>query len=75
LNNLGWKLFNALFPRTLESFARRFAMMLFISSRLGIRWHGRYGAAINSVVISLIKMSWQLSVESGYAFRLRKPAN
>jgi hypothetical protein len=25
LNNLGWKLFNALFPRTLESFARRFA--------------------------------------------------
>jgi hypothetical protein len=22
LNNLGWKLFNALFPRTLESFAR-----------------------------------------------------
>jgi len=27
LNNLGWKLFNALFPRTLESFARRFAII------------------------------------------------
>jgi len=26
LNNLGWKLFNALFPRNLESFARRFAV-------------------------------------------------
>jgi len=25
LNYLGWKLFNAFFPRTLESFARRFA--------------------------------------------------
>jgi len=25
LNNPGWKLFNALFPRTLEIFARRFA--------------------------------------------------
>jgi hypothetical protein len=25
LNDLGWKLFNALFPRTLESFSRRFA--------------------------------------------------
>jgi hypothetical protein len=28
LNNLGWKLFNALFPRTLESFARRFARLM-----------------------------------------------
>jgi hypothetical protein len=26
LNDLGWKLFNALFPRTLESFSRRFAV-------------------------------------------------
>jgi hypothetical protein len=25
LNDLGWKVFNALFPRTLESFSRRFA--------------------------------------------------
>ena len=26
LRDLGWKLFNALFPRTLESFSRRFAL-------------------------------------------------
>ena len=25
MNDLGWKVFNALFPRTLESFSRRFA--------------------------------------------------
>jgi len=31
LNNLGWKLFNALFPRTLESFAR------FLTLQEGIR--------------------------------------
>jgi DNA-binding transcriptional MerR regulator len=28
LNDLGWKLFNALFPRTLESFSRRFAIQI-----------------------------------------------
>jgi transposase-like protein len=31
LNNLGWKLFNALFPRTLESFARFFTDLLVIA--------------------------------------------
>ncbi len=29
VNDLGWKHFNALFPRTLESFARRFAIHVF----------------------------------------------